>query len=107
MMKYGWYDKDPNQRPRSRRVGGLKPNEFGLFDMLGNVREWCQNPVRKNSLTVLPVSQDEVREELSRVARGGAFNNVVTNLRSANRHYTKPSDRNSGIIGIRVARTLP
>jgi len=107
MMKYGWYDKDPDQRPRSQRVGDLKPNDFGLFDMLGNVREWCQNPVKKDSLIVLPVSQDEVRDELSRVSRGGAFNNVVTTLRSANRHYTLPKDRNSGHLGIRLARTLP
>lgn len=72
------------------RVGRLKPNDFGLFEMLGNVREWCQNPVLAGRIQVMPVSEDEVGDKVSRVSRGGAFNDFVTSLRSANRFYTQP-----------------
>ena len=43
LNKYAWYR--PNSRERAQSVGTLKPNDFGLFDMHGNIFEWCHNRV--------------------------------------------------------------
>jgi formylglycine-generating enzyme required for sulfatase activity len=40
LVHYGWYSGNTGQRS-SQPVGRLKPNDWGLFDMYGNVSEWC------------------------------------------------------------------
>ncbi len=42
--RYAWYNA--NSQERAWPCGSLQPNEFGLFDMLGNVYEWCQEVLR-------------------------------------------------------------
>ena len=41
LEKYGWYLK--NSPNRTQPVGSLKPNDLGLFDLHGNIWEWCQD----------------------------------------------------------------
>ena len=41
LEKYGWYNK--NSPNRTQPVGSLKPNDLGLFDLHGNIWEWCQD----------------------------------------------------------------
>lgn len=76
--------------------GGLKmPNGWGLFDMHGNVREWCDDLY----------SPGEVSENnISRVLRGGAFHSVASMAVSAYRSYNHPDHR---FVGFRPARTYP
>jgi len=57
-------------------VGSLKPNGYGLYDMSGNVWEWCQDWYDSN--------------QSKRVMRGGSWNNSSINLRVANRYYLNP-----------------
>jgi serine/threonine protein kinase/formylglycine-generating enzyme required for sulfatase activity len=98
--QYAWYAE--NSSDRTHCVGLLKPNDFGLFDMLGNVWEWCDNrfvefPLDDSNQTIDPHD---------RGMRGGSFSQRSSDLRSATRFRIEPQgDRNS--VGLRVARTLP
>src|SRR5262249_11628385 len=67
--KYGWYVI--NSSDRSHPVGMLRPNELGLFDLHGNVHEWCQDWVDAKNLK----KDDLVDSESPRMLRGGAFHN--------------------------------
>ena len=60
-------------------VGSFKPNGYGLFDMAGNVLEWCQDWYDSD--------QD------FRVLRGGGWYDDTSNLRVADRNFGTPSDR--------------
>ena len=73
-------------------VGSLKPNSFGLFDMLGNVAEWIHSDPSSIST-----------ERGLRRARGGSAWTPSTGLRSAARYVF---ENTSPKVGFRVARTL-
>jgi formylglycine-generating enzyme required for sulfatase activity/serine/threonine protein kinase len=106
---YAWYTKNSQDR-RTLPVGSLKPNDFGLSDMLGNALEWCQDPMfyYNPGTPQRPVLDLEVkgtvREQISRVLRGGLFNNQALDVRSSPRYWDRPS--NLGLAGFRVARTF-
>ena len=78
-------------------VGTKTPNELGLYDMTGNVYEWCQN-----KYAAYPGCPERVREG-DRVVRGGAWYYVPHDCRIACRAWASPDDRNPG-TGFRVAR---
>ena len=59
-------------------VGSFKPNGYGLYDMGGNVWEWCQDWYNSN--------------KTRRVLRGGSWNDPSSNLRVANRYGYYPSN---------------
>ena len=69
--------------------GSFKPNVFGLYDMHGNVWEWCEDKY----------------DASSRVLRGGSWDLSPIGLRSASRVDFRPDYRSSS-FGFRVARTL-
>lgn len=109
MARYAWQVEESQQR-WTLPVASLRPNDFGLFDILGNVQEWCHNA---NDLTPLTSSLVEdsarsgaVRDHDSRRLRGGSFFFPAWILRSAYVHALPP-DMRDGITGFRVARTLP
>jgi len=88
---------------RTHPVGLRKPNQWGLYDMHGNVREWCQDwhgDYQSGSVTdpTGPASGD------SRALRGGCFRNHSSDVRSANRNSIQPDIRDS-TFGFRPART--
>jgi formylglycine-generating enzyme required for sulfatase activity len=106
---YAWYIQ--NSRERAWPCGGLLPNDLGLFDMLGNVYEWCQDveiayPMRGAAVDdELENRGATVQEKFPRVLRGGAFTYRAANVRAANRNRDQPSYRGT-YYGFRVARTL-
>ena len=97
----GWYCQ--NSGKRTHPVGLKKPNPWGLYDMAGNVWEWCHD----RYLAVL--SRDAVNpwgipDSPMRVVRGGAWKYYSRGMRAACRAWYKPyysGDRH----GFRVART--
>ena len=110
--KYAWYLD--GSEGTSRAVGSLRPNQYGLFDMLGNVTEWCQDRFWEKYQPGAAGSPFEIVEEW-RVRfplpdgeeysfRGGSYLHVQKYVRSAWRHSTNyPSHP---FTGIRIARTI-
>ena len=87
-------------------VGSFSANEFGLYDMHGNVFEWTQD-CWNDSYTGAPKDGRawETADCRYRVVRGGSWFNYPRNLRAANRSGLTLGDRVS-YGGFRVARTL-
>jgi formylglycine-generating enzyme required for sulfatase activity len=88
---------------RTTPVGSYKPNAWGLYDMHGNVWEWCQDWYDDNYYRTSPRKDPTgpaARPRLSKVARGGAYFNHAQVLRSARR--ASSGSRGEG-IGFRVA----
>ena len=95
-------------------MGSLKPNDLGLFDMLGNDLEWCQDPVAYYPTGILTKPSEDkgyngdikgIKEGNSRLLRGGAFTNLPGFVRSAVRGRNRPSVGNYS-SGLRPARTF-
>jgi formylglycine-generating enzyme required for sulfatase activity len=84
--------------------GGLLPNELGLFDMLGNVREWCQERNYNYQPGMAESIHDDIIDESNRLDRGGSFPEFPALVRSAFRSASEPSAR-SLVLGFRLART--
>ena len=104
---YAWYQS--NSKDRSWPVARLKPNDFGLFDMQGNVWEWCYDaygsyPLDENDEAADQPSSEEVLDAGRRVLRGGSSLTLSSGVRSANRLYYRPDNRLTN-YGFRAART--
>jgi formylglycine-generating enzyme required for sulfatase activity len=97
----GWYCGNSGKEPHP--VAQRKPNAFGLYDMHGNIWEWCQDwygpyPSGHISNPTGPASSS------CRVLRGGGWHEDVEGCRSAIR-VGRPPDSKAGTLGFRLART--
>jgi hypothetical protein len=97
LTKYGWYVN--NDESRSWPVGVKLPNALGMFDMHGNVREWCHNLYRFPARHTDAVKTNEFRS-----LRGGCFTAHSTHVRSASHGNVKPPNRDYR-YGFRPSRT--
>ncbi|TWU48847.1 Serine/threonine-protein kinase PknB [Rubripirellula tenax] len=105
--QYAWFSA--NSEDRTRPVGTLMPNDFGLFDMHGNVQEWCQERHRDYGNSLGSTNEDvadidPVTDTVRRVLRGGSFGVRGLDVRSAARSYNRPPNRYNN-SGFRPART--
>jgi len=107
LPQYAWYAA--SSQNRTWPVGSLKPNDLGLFDMLGNAAEWCFD-----RYVHYPKEADKVLEDMPTtesvddrdrcVLRGGGFLALAGLIRSASRHRIQPAYR-LAFFGFRPART--
>jgi len=112
LPEYAWFDENSHNE-RTRPVGTLKPNAWGLFDMYGNVWEWTFDRrlpyPRDGGVTVdAEDSALQVRDDVPRTRRGGSFTYEWFTARSAHRgavSYLPAQIRDS--VGFRVGRTMP
>jgi formylglycine-generating enzyme required for sulfatase activity len=86
-------------------VGAAAPNRWGLYDMLGNVSEWCSSLAQP-----YPVGESDGRESVSapgtRILRGGNFTDGVESADPTMRHSDRPS-RKLRWNGVRLAFSPP
>jgi formylglycine-generating enzyme required for sulfatase activity len=95
----GWYWN--NSGEKTQPVGRKAPNELGIYDMTGNVFEWCQDwygDYRSSSQT----NPHGASSGFTRVIRGGCWNNTASNMRVSNRGGNSPRGRYTD-VGFRLA----
>ena len=99
-----WYYE--NSGNRTHPVGGKLPNELGLFDMSGNVREWVQD-CRQDSYEGAPATGAawESGNCGRRSIRGGSWYGKPSYVRTANRFWYTTYFRNNN-LGFRLARSV-
>lgn len=87
-----WYDNQGGSG--AKPVAAKQPNELGIYDMSGNVWEWCQDCYSSN--------YNSPRNSSFRVCRGGGWCSTAGDCRSALRNYYTPSFAYDG-LGFRLA----
>ncbi len=87
-------------------VGSFRPNDFGLYDMVGNVFEWCRDGIVSYEKAV-PSGPDGLRPSpsSSRVLRGGSYKTLPRRARSSARAFQAPKVSTSE-LGIRLVRPI-
>src|SRR5271165_6779329 len=103
----GWREKQhAHTRAGTRPVAQKRPNAWGLYDMLGNVSEWCEDDWH-GSYEGAPADGsawiDAPQRAANRVFRGGSWYNEARDVRAACRFGGGPGSRNDG-VGFRCAR---
>lgn len=92
---------------RTLPVKALPENPWGMYQMHGNVLEWCQDELAAHhkGTSIDPFIHDDKKESRRRVLRGGRWHDKGNFCRSARRLARAPGDR-SGYFGFRLARGL-
>lgn len=100
---YGYDDNGPsgNSGFTTHPVGTKNPNELNLYDMSGNVMEWCSDWLGLYTSAAL-VNPTGIDSGTSRVSRGGAWGNAATTCRVSYRIGNLPNNRNPA-LGFRLA----
>ena len=104
--EHAWYDK--NSRRGTHPVGEKKPNAWGLYDMHGNVAEFCVDSYYAATYAISPSLMDDPIGPTTgsdNVCRGGGWSLPASGCRSAARESCGPGMR-SNRLGLRVCAEL-
>ncbi len=97
----GWVKS--NSGGEIQNVGMKPPNELGIYDMTGNVLEYCYDWFDNHFYRYSPASNPKCTNEgLFKVTRGGAVHNFAIDSRNTDRHWDEPKSR-CNYNGFRVA----
>ena len=106
---YGWYKG--NSGGKTYAVGTKKPNRLGLYDMSGNVQEWCFDWAAALNIDGTTIEEDPCGgprpavEEPARITRGGSYYEVAYDCAVSRINWYYPY-RHANYLGIRLARSL-
>ncbi len=106
LPEYAYFES--NSGSKTHPVAGLKPNNFGIYDIAGNVWEWCEDAhgdIPSGQTLMDPIGA-AVQADSTRVIRGGSWRHDARYLRSSRRRWYHPELR-YGDIGFRLLRAEP
>ncbi len=104
---YAWFDKNASGRPQA--VGQKRPNPWGLYDVCGNVWEWCNDFYKVDYYQESP-QQDPKGPKTgeTKVVRGGAWRFSAESCRSGYRYNENPGSADAcfgyDVYGFRCVR---
>jgi formylglycine-generating enzyme len=94
-----WYDR--RHGDHTQPVALKAPNQLGIYDMSGNVWEWCQDVFTRDVSSIPDDGTARVGPEPERILRGGCFHNWAIHC-TASKRYEIGRDCHDGCIGFRI-----
>lgn len=104
--EYAWFKT--NSDNKTHEVKKKKPNGYGLYDMSGNVNEWCWDRYNSAQYTTDQAGVTNPQGDVSapnRVFRGGSWNSDKGNCRMSRRNFYSAGVRNQN-LGFRLVRSV-